>query len=59
MLDCNTSFERFFSKLSENHKKFDIGSTILKLQRSDGDQIPNLKRVIFSAKDHGQPYVCL
>ncbi len=32
MLDCNTSFERSLSKLSENHKIFDIGSTILKLR---------------------------
>ena len=31
ILDLNTSFERYFSKLSENHKNFDIGSTVLKL----------------------------
>ncbi len=29
LLDENTSFERSFSKLSENHKIFDIGSTVL------------------------------
>ncbi len=31
ILDFNTSFERYFSKLSENVKIFDIGSTVLKL----------------------------
>ncbi len=31
ILDLNTSFERSLSKLSENHKKFEIGSTVLKL----------------------------
>ncbi len=31
MLDLNTSFERPLSKLSENPKKIDIGSTALKL----------------------------
>ncbi len=30
-LDRNTSFERSISKLSENHKIFDIGATALKL----------------------------
>ena len=29
--DLNTPFERSLSKLSENLKKFDFGSTILKL----------------------------
>ena len=28
ILDCNTSFERSLSKLSENYIIFDIGSTI-------------------------------
>ncbi len=32
ILDCNTSFERSLSKLSENYKIFDIGSTILKFK---------------------------
>ena len=31
MLDLNTSFERSLSQLSENHKMFDTGSTVLKL----------------------------
>ncbi len=31
ILDWNTSFKRNFSKLSENPKVFDIGSTVLKL----------------------------
>ncbi len=31
MLDFNTSFKRSLSKLSENHKNVDIGSTVLKL----------------------------
>ena len=31
IFDLNTSFERSLSKLSENHKNVDIGSTILKL----------------------------
>ncbi len=31
ILDWNTPFERYFSKLSENSKIFDIGSTVLKL----------------------------
>ena len=31
ILDLNTSFERFLSELSENHKIFVIGSTVLKL----------------------------
>ncbi len=31
IIDLNTSFERSLSKLSENHKNFDIGSTVLKL----------------------------
>ncbi len=31
MLDWNTSFERYLSKLSENPKNFHIGSTVLKL----------------------------
>ena len=31
ILDLNTSFERSLSELSENLKKFDIGSTVLKL----------------------------
>ncbi len=31
MLDVNTSFERSLSKLSENRKIFNIGSTVLKL----------------------------
>ena len=31
ILDFNTSFERSLSKLSENNKNFEIGSTILKL----------------------------
>ncbi len=31
ILDWNTSFERSFSKLSENHKNFEFGSIILKL----------------------------
>ncbi len=30
-LDRNTSFERSISKLSENHKIFDIGAMALKL----------------------------
>ncbi len=31
ILDLNTSFERSLSKLSENHKIFEIGSSELKL----------------------------
>ena len=31
ILDLNTSFERSFSKLSENPKNFEIGSSKLKL----------------------------
>ncbi len=31
ILDLSTSFERYFSKLSENKKNIDIGSTVLKL----------------------------
>ncbi len=31
ILDLNISFERSLSKLSENHKLFYIGSTVLKL----------------------------
>ena len=31
VLDLNTSLERYLSKLSENHKIVDIGSTVLKL----------------------------
>ena len=31
ILDLNTSFERYLSKLSENQKIFDIRSTVLKL----------------------------
>ncbi len=31
IFDLNTSFERSLSKISENQKIFDIGSTILKL----------------------------
>ena len=32
ILDCNTSFERSLSKLSENYQNFDIESMILKLR---------------------------
>ena len=32
ILDCNTSFERYFSRLSEHLKIFDIRSTVLKLR---------------------------
>ncbi len=31
IMDLNTPFERSLSKLSENHKNFDTGSTVLKL----------------------------
>ena len=31
ILDLNTSFERYFYKLSENHKIFEIRSTVRKL----------------------------
>ncbi len=31
IFDFNTSFERSLSKLSENHKNFDFGSTEFKL----------------------------
>ncbi len=34
ILDFNTSFERSFSKLSENQKIIDIGSTVLKLVKT-------------------------
>ncbi len=40
IMDLNTPFERSLSKLSENHKNFDIGSTVLKLWLLKDVQLP-------------------
>ncbi len=40
ILDLNTSFERSLSKLSENHKNFEIGSSKLKLWLLKDAQLP-------------------
>ena len=42
MLDLNTSFERSLSQLSENHKMFDTGSTVLKLWLFKDVQLHNV-----------------
>ncbi len=47
ILDCNTSFERSLSKLSENYKIFDIGSTILKLRLLKDVQLHSMVRDSF------------
>ncbi len=47
--DLNTPFERSLSKLSENHKIFDIGSMIPKLWLLKDVQLnPPLVRALFS-----------
>ncbi len=45
ILDLNTSFERSLSKLSENHKIFDIGSTVLKLWQLKDVQLQPLPTI--------------
>ncbi len=53
ILDLNTSFERYFSKLSENHKNVDIGSTVLKLWLLKGVQLhPHPLHFIMSFSCH-------
>ena len=46
ILDQNTSFERSLSKLSENHKMFDIGLTVLKYGCSTTTPLPPPSKVM-------------
>ena len=46
ILNCNTSFERSLSKLSENYKIFDIGSTILKLRLLKDVQLHSVRSMV-------------
>ena len=56
ILDLNTSFERSRSKLSENHKIFDIGSTVLKLWQLKDVQLQSLPTIIILASTDRQTH---